>query len=135
MTLAWDNSLELGIEEIDDQHREIFKHFAKLSSACQDGQGEGALEEVLKFLDSYVAHHLSSEEALMEQHNYPKLSEHYEQHALFREEIEELRNRSRDGEHGHELSMTIYRQLVRWLIHHIPSFDREMVEYITTHRA
>ena len=133
MALTWDSSLELGVQEIDDQHREIFSHFEKLSSACQSGQGEEVLDEVLTFLDNYVAHHFSSEEALMERFRYPKLPEQREQHAIFRQVIEELRSRSREGEQGHELSLAIDRQLVRWLIQHIRSFDRELAEYIATH--
>lgn len=135
MALSWDNSLELGVQEIDDQHREIFSHFEKLSSACQSGQGEVVLGEVLTFLDDYVAHHFSSEEALMERYRYPKLPEQREQHDIFRQVIEELRSRSREGLHGHELSLEVDRQLVRWLIQHIRSFDRELAEYITTHPA
>ena len=52
---------------------------------------------------------------------------------LSREVIEELRSRSRgeDGQ-GHELALAIDRQLVRWLIQHIRSFDRELAEYIST---
>jgi hemerythrin len=135
MSLTWDNSLEVGVQKIDDQHREIFRHFEKLSSACQEGQGEEALDEVLKFLDDYVAHHFSSEEALMEQHRYPKLPEQREQHAIFRQVIEELRGRSREDGQAHELSLAIDRQLVRWLIQHIRSFDRQMAEYISTRPA
>jgi hemerythrin len=133
MALTWDDSLELGVEEIDSQHREIFKHFEKLSNACQNGQGEGILEEVLTFLGDYVAHHFSSEEAIMEQIHYPKLPEQQEQHKIFSKVIEELRDRSL--EHGQELALTVDRQLVRWLIQHIRSFDRELVEYIKSHPA
>ena len=135
MALTWDNNLKLGVQEIDDQHQEIFKHFAELSSACQLGQGERVLADVFMFLDDYVAHHFSSEEALMEQHHYPKLPEQREQHAIFRQEIESLRNRSKNGEKGHELALAVDRQLVRWLIQHIRSFDREMAEYIVTRPA
>jgi len=131
MALTWDDSLELGVQEIDDQHREIFKHFDKLSGACQSGQGEVVLGEVLTFLDDYVAHHFSTEEALMERLRYPKLPEQREQHAIFRQVIEDMRSRSREGEHGHELALAIDRQLVRWLIQHIRSFDKELAEYIT----
>ncbi len=135
MALAWDKSLELGVGDIDDQHREIFRHFEKLFNACQCGQGKDVLEEVLTFLDDYVAHHFSSEEAIMEQNHYPGLPEQQEQHIIFRKVIEELRCRSRDETHEHELAMSVNRQLVRWLIQHIRTCDRELAEYITTHQA
>lgn len=133
MALTWDDSLELGVLEIDDQHREVFRFFEKLSDACQRGQGEGVLEEALTFMEDYIEHHFSSEEALMLQYHYPKLPEQREQHAILRHEIEVLRSRSREGEHGQELAMAVDRQLVRWLIKHIRSFDREMAEYIKAH--
>jgi hemerythrin len=135
MALTWDDSLELGVAELDEQHQEIFRHFDKLSTACQSGQGENLLDEVLTFLNDYAAHHFSSEEAFMKQHGYPKLPEQEEQHAAFGQVITELRERARNGEQGRELAMAIDRQLVRYLIKHIGSADREMVAYTTAHPA
>lgn len=135
MALVWDNSLELGVQEIDDQHREIFNCFEKLSSACQRGRGDSVLEEVLTFLEDYVSRHFSSEEELMEQYKYPKLAEQKTQHSNFNQEIKNLRVRLLDGTNGHELAMSINRHLVRWLIQHIRSSDREMAEYMTAHPA
>lgn len=132
MGLAWDSSLELGVPEIDNQHREIFSCFEKLSMACQSGQGATVLDDVFSFLDDYSARHFSSEEALMQQHSYPGLAEQQEQHAHFRQEIEGLRNLPREAGNEHELALAIDRQLVRWLIRHIRNQDREMVEFISS---
>ena len=35
MSLQWDESLVLGIDEIDNQHKSIFVRFEKLSEAAQ----------------------------------------------------------------------------------------------------
>ncbi len=133
--MTWDNSLELGVPELDEQHREIFNNFKRLSTACQEGHGEVVLLEVLAFLKDHVARHFPSEEALMEQHHYPDLPEHREQHAKYRAMVEEFCTQAEGNGNKHELAIEVDRQLIRWLILHIRGSDREMVEYIAAHQA
>ncbi len=130
MALNWDDSLLVGNAEIDDDHRQIFDYFEKLSTAFQDGSGEDVLKSLLKFLDEYVAEHFSHEETFMVENNYPKLSEQQSQHAYFLKAVKELQEMDMKGTDAHELSITVYRKLIQWFIQHIKKCDQELVNYV-----
>ena len=130
MAFTWDNNLALGNSEIDDQHKEIFARFDKLSLACQERRGGEVLKELLDFLDEYVARHFADEESLMERAGYPGLALQREQHAEFRLKIAELRNRNADQAEKHKLSLDVDRVLIQWLIRHIRSLDVQLVEFV-----
>jgi len=134
MSLDWDDSLILGNSEIDESHRQIFSHFEKLSLACLDGQGEEVLKGLLKYLDDYTNEHFSCEEALMLQHNYPKLTEQQSQHAQFRLAVSKFKDMDMKNMDAQQLSVLIYRQLFTWFSQHIKKFDQEMVNYIVAHQ-
>lgn len=130
MSLIWNDSLLVGNTAIDDNHREIFEHFEKLSMAFQDGSGEELLRDMLKFLDTYVAEHFSHEETFMAQNEYPKLAEQQTQHAYFLQAVKDLQEMDMKGIGAHELSITVYRKLIQWFIHHIRKSDQELVNYV-----
>jgi len=54
MALQWDETLELGLAEIDDHHRSIFGHFQKLSEAVQRGEPAKDLAQLSSFLCDYA---------------------------------------------------------------------------------
>jgi len=130
MTLNWDDSLLVGNAEIDDDHRQIFEHFEKLSLACQEGSGEEVLKDLLKFLDEYVTQHFSYEEAFMADNNYPKLAEQQALHAYFLQSVTELQGMDMKDTDPHKLSIIIYRKLILWFTQHIKKSDQELVNYI-----
>ena len=130
MAFTWDDNLALGNSAIDDQHKEIFARFDKLSLACQKQRGGEELKELLDFLDEYVAHHFADEEALMERIAYPGLALQRDQHAEFRQNISELHARSADETEKHKLSLDVDRMLIQWFILHIRSLDVKLVEFV-----
>jgi hemerythrin len=67
----WDKRLETGIDEIDDQHRELFNRIDKLELAMYSGKGAAELKQLVEFLLSYVDEHFGSEERVMLDAGYP----------------------------------------------------------------
>ena len=135
MALYWDDTLLLGHTEIDEQHRAIFAQFDRLSQACQQGQGEEVLNELFEYLDDYVNQHFSREEAFMAEHDYPKLAEQQEQHARFRQMVQEMRTVDSEDKSAHHLSVMVRRELILWFIQHIKHLDQEMVDYILAQQS
>lgn len=64
MGIRWNESLAIGVGEIDEQHRELVQQFARLLDACEQGKGGGEVTAMLEFLDRYAQRHFSDEEAL-----------------------------------------------------------------------
>ena len=130
MSIKWDESLLLGNADIDEHHRQIFVHFEKLSLACIEGQSEDVLKELLKYLDDYTSQHFLYEEAVMAQHNYPRLQEQKAQHTHFRQIVKELQEMDIKDTGVQQLSLAIYRRLTLWFTQHIKQLDQDMVNFI-----
>ncbi len=75
MALEWTPDLSVGVEEIDEQHRELFRRAERLIATLRCGD-RGEVLPLLAYLDEYVAHHFSAEERLMREVRYPALEEH-----------------------------------------------------------
>ncbi len=69
----FDESLQLGNSAIDEQHRELFSQFEKISCECLDGCDEVQITKMLQFLDDYTQKHFSYEETIMKQMDYPNI--------------------------------------------------------------
>ena len=135
MSLRWDETMVLGIEEIDDQHKTIIEKFTWLSEAFQTGNGVEQIEEMITFLDEYVQLHFPTEDKYMLKYAYPKIEEQRKEHGEFTREVRDLKNRIQQDGASRELAFAASGKLIRWIIQHISNHDREMVEYIATRIA
>ncbi|MBI5307973.1 MAG: hemerythrin family protein [Planctomycetes bacterium] len=91
MLFVWDKGLEIGNDEIDNQHKEIFKRVNKLLSAMADGRGKETIGNLIAFLTEYVAIHFNAEEALMRKHSYTDYLQHQMQHKQFTGDVLRLK--------------------------------------------
>jgi hemerythrin len=130
MSLQWDESMALGIAEIDAQHRAIVEHFSRLSEAAQSGAGKELLEELTQFLVAYAGEHFATEDLLMVKWLYPKIEEHRAEHKCFTMDAESFRDKVEAEGATRELAITITGKLIRWIIQHIKKDDREMVAFL-----
>lgn len=81
MTIGWRDDLLTGVAEVDDQHKELFRRFGELLTACNQGKGGEEVLRLISFLDDYVVKHFTAEERIMRQHGYPDYLEHKQQFA------------------------------------------------------
>jgi len=122
--IEWNASLSIGIEEIDNQHKELFRQINHLIHACHQGRGVETVGEVLSFLDSYVRLHFRTEENLMRQYGFPEFQAHCLQHQEFMANLAEVHRRfSEDGPGVHIVVIT-NRILAGWLNTHIRRSDK-----------
>ena len=134
MAIEWKDSFATGIVEIDRHHKAIFGKIGSLVAAVDRGKGERELLEILDFLDDYTRTHFSVEEKLQQDNLYPHYILHKEEHRLFHETIDQLRERLvREGFSPH-LILLGGRTMTRWLIQHICSMDRDFGKYIRAER-
>jgi hemerythrin len=131
----WSEDLSIGVEQIDNQHRELFKRIGSLRWAIRNGQGRGALLETLAFLEEYVDAHFTAEEALMQQHNYPGIDEQRKEHEEFLKQLFDFREKLTDmeieGEFTAFLEIEIERKLSGWLAEHIGAIDKKLGAFLT----
>jgi hemerythrin-like metal-binding protein len=130
--MQWNSSLELGIENLDTQHKEIIDRINRLSIALDSEFNEFSterLEEAHKFLEKYVAIHFREEEE-MAQGNYPDIEAHIALHHSFESELTTFQeNLKKSGLISHAAAQLI-KYLSKWFITHIKTEDPKYLPYI-----
>jgi len=130
MAIEWRESLSIGVDAIDGQHKELLQRFDKLLSACKDGKGIDELKSLLDFLSDYVLTHFRDEEAIQRQHQYPGHEEHKKQHDGFVVRLEALKQEiDTQGMAVHHV-METNNLLLKWLINHISVVDKELGKFL-----
>lgn len=130
MGIEWRDSLSIGVDAIDNQHKELLLRFDKLLNACQAGKGIEELSRLQAFLGEYVHTHFSDEEELQRLHRYPEYEAHRAEHIYFIDKISKLKSETeQDGVSTHHVVET-NSMLLKWLINHISIVDKKLGAFI-----
>jgi hemerythrin len=133
----WTESLSVGIDEIDTQHKEIFRIVAEFIASAGNNNDCEELAKVMKFLEEYVVVHFALEENFMVQCNYPPklLLHHEEQHTDFWEHFNELKDEF-IASGPSEFFLTRFKMLLYdWLVNHIHKVDKALGEFVRSKGA
>ncbi|MGI6017750.1 MAG: bacteriohemerythrin [Marvinbryantia sp.] len=131
MAIQFDNSLRTGNELIDTQHQELIARVNKLTEECKPGTEKTVAAQTLGFLMDYTNEHFSDEEKLQEEHNYPLLNAHKEQHACFVKAVNELEEMLIEEEGPSEAFVAaVKKNVVDWLLNHIMVWDKQVAQYV-----
>lgn len=131
----WNESMVIGVELIDDQHKMIVDNFKKLSDAAHNGTTEDYAREMVHFLVYYAAVHFDTEEKLMKQYGYPKYEIQKLEHDSFKQEIEDYRGLLEQQGMSRKFAIALTGKVIRWILQHIKNHDREMGEFIRAQMA
>lgn len=126
MTLMkWDNSLSVGVKELDDQHKLLIDLINDAYAAIQQ-HDERLLCELIDKMSEYAELHFATEEGYMKKYGFPELSSHQFKHAKFKSEVEQFKKNQFD-----KLNFSkIFVFLSRWLTTHIMEEDMQYVQYL-----
>lgn len=130
MFLAWHDDLLTGNEEIDEQHRELFRRVDTLLQACKAKRCREEIGRHLWYLKRYVRKHFSAEEKLQLSLGFSGYDAHKARHDAFFEEVRHL-----EAQYAREGGSTVLivkavRMMDDWLRNHISELDMEMAAYI-----
>lgn len=131
MAISWRSELEIGVAEIDAQHKHLVESFNAFLHACHEGNGTSDLFGLLEFLDDYIVSHFCYEEALQTKLSYPDHDSHRLQHLGFIKRLQELKKQL-PGEETPEVHHLIATNslLLDWLIKHIAGADKQFGNYL-----
>jgi hemerythrin len=132
MTSSWTPALAVGIEIIDDQHKELFARFDQLMEAMRKGKGKQEVESVVNFLGEYVVTHFATEEKLMQAHQYPGYSVHKVQHTQFIQLYKDLNEKITTLGITPVMTLQIQKILGEWLVNHIGKQDQTLGAFLKT---
>jgi hemerythrin len=91
-SISWDDRLNLGIPEIDQQHQRLVQMIDDLSEAMIQGRSQEVLQSILAGLVDYTHIHFATEERYFAQVQYPETPRHQAQHQTFIDRITEFRS-------------------------------------------
>ena len=128
--IEWDDSLSVGIDEIDEQHKTLLKRLNDLSKAIGMNQGEMEIVKTLDFMSDYTDHHFSAEENHMAEVGYPGLGHQQEQHEEFKGLLKQLEQDFREDGATKELADSIDTFLANWLLKHIKEVDHKFGRFL-----
>ena len=130
MSIEWSDRYSIGVEEIDNQHKELFSRFNSLLSACKEGAGNMEVIRLLQFLGDYVTEHFSAEEKLQLACGYPDYNKHHLEHEKFKHQLADLQGQLAAENSSLYLVIVTNKVLVEWLVKHITQMDIEVGKYL-----
>ena len=124
LSIAWDDSIIVGIPTIDEDHKKLVDMLNELFAACFAAQGPAVLGDILDQLVDYTKYHFEREEKMLEEANYGRLEEHRVLHKRMVAQVEKIQKNLQSGA-THDLSNETLKFLSHWLTDHIQAEDKE----------
>jgi hemerythrin-like metal-binding protein len=124
--VKWNNSLAIGIEAIDNQHKQIFEYLLAIENSVAKRDPWHILRFLLSQMAEYMKFHLAVEEAMLEIVRYPQRAEHGQAHAKIMEQIAELEKQLQKTGSGTDL-VNFFEY---WFIRHVLADDRQYAAYV-----
>ena len=121
--LNWNDNLNIGILQIDVQHKNLVNMINQLYEAMSTGKGKEVVGKIVKEMAGYTITHFGTEEKLMQQHGYPELPQHKKEHELFVKKVQEFSSEIQKG--NLIITSNVANFLKEWLIKHIQGTDKK----------
>lgn len=122
--MEWHDSYCIGIEEIDNQHKELVAMVSRLQDTLVHGDINKEVANALRFLVDYTKRHFADEERIMQSLNHPELAHHKELHQKLINDVVLILLDLKKGKSIDPLALIDF--LVKWLINHVRYEDKKI---------
>jgi hemerythrin len=120
--MKWRPDFNLGLKEIDEQHKKIVELINTLNEAFMKNVAQQKLGQILDEMAAYADYHFKTEEALFTRNHFPFSKEHIAMHQHFKKKVEDFKDKF---EKGQPITFRVLSFLRQWLTNHILDADRE----------
>lgn len=131
--IEWTPALEVGLEQMDRQHRQLVKILNELHQAMLAGSHPRDVMRVMEELILYTKYHFNTEERLMAEAGYPGAARHRQKHQALTAKVEEFASEVLKGRAT--VSLSVLQFLKDWLNKHILGTDKEFAEFVKSRKA
>lgn len=128
--VQWDETLSVGVREIDAQHQGLLCLINELHESMKEGKSREKLGQVVARLKDYARAHFSTEEKYLRQTAFPGFEEHRVQHDKF---IEKILDFELEMAEGHTSPLEVARFLMDWYVRHVKGTDRKYAGHLQSH--
>ncbi|MCP4709804.1 MAG: hemerythrin family protein [Planctomycetes bacterium] len=123
----WDQSLQVNIQEIDQQHQKLINLLNDLHEAMKNRTAPDILENLITQLVHDAGEYFTTEENYFQQFGYPETTSHKMAHRKFTARIEQFAQDFKTGKM--HLTTEIMEYLKDWLKEHIQKTDQHYAQY------
>lgn len=134
MRISWQPSYETGVEEIDQQHRELFEKGNEFFKSVEKSKNPEEHIIILNYLVEYVKFHFNTEEKMMKRKKYSLAPTHKDNHVKLVQELVRIYTKLINQGYSSALSQEIFEFLQGWFVNHIHIYDRKLAEFLTKSR-
>ena len=125
--IEWKDEFNLGIEEVDSEHRTLVALINALHDAMLAGAGRADVVEGISEIYALVSAHFEREEAFMRKMRYMAFAEHKEDHEVLLDDLREIIERVRSGR-GYEEDR-LSADLQYWFSDHFRTHDARLHQH------
>lgn len=126
--IDWGAHLELGIQEVDEEHQKLVAVVNKLYDGLFEANGREIIVESLNDLVDFVEVHFVEEERIFQEYDYPGAKEHIKLHKVLANKVFYYQDSVQAGKEI--LSIDLLDDLTKWLTDHIQIHDRDYANFI-----
>jgi hemerythrin len=124
IVMEWQSTFSVGVPEFDEHHRHLFDLLNKAHESCLKGMQTIVFSDIVKELADYAVYHFTAEERFMEEHAYPDLAAHREEHIQLAHNVANFFTLMSSGDGVGTIEMIELTDfLMDWLCHHILEVD------------
>lgn len=125
---AWvpfNSSHLIGIEEIDQQHRQLVSMVNQINQAIIAKTAQESIERLFKELIAFTIFHFETEHRLMVRYAYPGLAVHDHDHEQLVDEVTRIASELPQGN-----DLLVLQTIKDWLIGHIQNADKPLGAFL-----
>ena len=131
MVIEWTQNLSVGVNEIDSQHKELFKRINKMIYTMTQNNVKHEILKVIRYLENYVITHFGTEEEYMLKHDYPESQTHIAKHKEFNQIYGDFKRAFEENKHKTtHLAMKFQGWLCDWWVTHIANMDKDLGAFL-----
>ena len=120
----WTPELILGIDIIDQQHRELIGKMEDLFFSLKTDEGVEKVLEIILFMQRYTLTHLATEEYYMHISDYPDFDTHLMLHNHFRMAVLKVKKYVKEHPTSPETLSLVKTTIINWFLNHIQTVDK-----------
>jgi hemerythrin len=127
----WKDAYGVNVKEIDQQHQQLLQLVDKLHACVEACIDKDDLKNLLVELVEFTRHHFSTEDRLMQTHQYPGFAAHHREHQVLIEHLDRLVIAVSNGQQPTFYSD--YDVSTDWAIAHIGEHDKALGAFLNAH--
>ena len=133
--IAFTEDLMMNVNSLDKQHEELINllNNVELIGTSEHANAKEETEKALEFLGQYIEKHLSYEEELMLEYDYPEYPWHVTWHEGYIGQFRNLKGEYAKNGPSKEFTHILTNFLMKWIITHIRNVDSDFGRFIKEH--